>query len=50
MSQSYFQGYSPAMFLASSPYRAEPEPSVKEDMQGEEVYVEQRDKSVHQLC
>ena len=49
MSQSYFQSFSPMMFPASSPYCQEPEPSVKEDMRGDDVYVEQRDKSVHRL-
>jgi hypothetical protein len=47
MSQSYFQGYSPVMFPASSPYRPEPELLVKESMQGEDAYVERRDKSVN---
>lgn len=53
MSQSYFQGYSPVVFPASSPYRSEPEPlvkEVKESMQGEEVYVEMRDRFVHPSC
>ena len=47
MSQSYFQGYSPVMFPASSPYRAEPALLVEEGMQGEDAYVERRDKFVN---
>ena len=41
------------VFPTSSPYRSEPEPlakEVKESMQGEEVYVEMRDKFVHPSC
>lgn len=39
------------LFPASSPYRAEPEPEpvVKESMQGEEIYVEQREKVLSAL-
>ncbi|KAF9781706.1 hypothetical protein BJ322DRAFT_1213035 [Thelephora terrestris] len=44
MSQSYFQGYSPVVFPASSPCYSEPAQFVKESMQGEDVYVEMRDK------
>ena len=47
MSQSYFQGFAPVMFPASSPCYPGPELSAKEDMQGEDVYVEQRDKSAN---
>ena len=50
MSQSYFQAYSPMVFPASSPYYAEQEPSVREDVQGEDDYVERRDKSAHSLA
>jgi hypothetical protein len=47
MSQSFFQGYSPVMLPASSPYRTEPELSAKEGMQREGAYVEQMNKFAH---
>ena len=37
----------PVMFPASSPYRAEPALLVEEGMQGEDAYVERRDKFVN---